>query len=142
MIITARFAKSFVERWGILGSVVRGMLMLLLGAALLIGGQLFLEPSFWSFVLPMWVISIGIVFASSVTANGALAAFGHVAGTAVALYFCLQSLIVGIAGTLLVVLLDGSTAWPLAAFATLMALVTLLALAYAHRFSGTVQPTA
>jgi DHA1 family florfenicol/chloramphenicol resistance protein-like MFS transporter len=32
MIITARFAKLFVARWGTAGSLLRGMLMLLLGA--------------------------------------------------------------------------------------------------------------
>ncbi|KFA94186.1 hypothetical protein Q664_04500 [Archangium violaceum Cb vi76] len=44
------------------------MLMLLLGAALLTAGQLLAAPSFWTFVVPMWLIAIGIVFAASVTA--------------------------------------------------------------------------
>lgn len=73
----------------------------------------------------MWIIAIGIVFASSVMANGALQSFGHVAGTATALYFCIESLVVGIVGTTLVVLLPGDTAWPLAAYCTLMAVVVL-----------------
>jgi MFS transporter, DHA1 family, chloramphenicol/florfenicol resistance protein len=51
-----------------------------------------------------------------------------VAGTAVALYFCIQSLIVGIAGTLFVLLLGGDTAWPLACHATVFAVITLVAL--------------
>lgn len=72
MIVATRFAKSFVARWGIEGSVRRGMAMLLLGAALLAAGQLFAEPSFASFVMPMWIIAIGIVLTASVTANGAL----------------------------------------------------------------------
>jgi DHA1 family florfenicol/chloramphenicol resistance protein-like MFS transporter len=125
MIATTRFAKRFVARWGIAGSLARGMAMLLLGAVLLATGQCLFEPSFWTFLLPMWVISVGIVFAGSVTANGALQAFGDVAGTAVALYFCIQSLIVGIIGTLMVVLLGGDTAWPLAGYCMVMALVTL-----------------
>ncbi|TKT76207.1 CmlA/FloR family chloramphenicol efflux MFS transporter [Aquamicrobium sp. LC103] len=133
MIVTTRFAKRFVERWGIAGSVVRGMAMLLSGAALLAAGQVFLDPSFWSFVLPMWVIAVGIVLASSVTANGALEEFGAIAGTAVALYFCIQSLVVGIVGTLMVVFLDGETAWPLAGFCTLMATVTLVALLHLRK---------
>ncbi|MFP2925683.1 CmlA/FloR family chloramphenicol efflux MFS transporter [Pyxidicoccus sp. 3LG] len=128
MILTTRFAQRFVARWGLAGSLTRGMLMLLLGAALLAAGQLLAAPSFWTFVVPMWVIAAGIVFAASVTANGALQAFGTVAGTAVALYFCIQSLIVGVLGTLMVVMLDGDTAWPLAGYASLMALVTLTAL--------------
>lgn len=128
MIVTTRFAKLFVARWGIAGSLVRGMLVLLSGAALLAVGQLFSTPSFWSFVVPMWVIATGIVITGSVTANGALEAFGDVAGTAVALYFCVQSLIVGVLGTLLVIVLDGDTAWPLVAYCTIMPVVTLSAL--------------
>ncbi|NTX04486.1 CmlA/FloR family chloramphenicol efflux MFS transporter [Myxococcus sp. CA040A] len=128
MILTTRFAKRFVATWGLAGSLTRGMLLLLLGAALLTAGQLLAAPSFWTFVVPMWVIAAGIVFAASVTANGALQAFGAMAGTAVALYFCIQSLIVGVLGTLMVVLLDGDTAWPLVGYASVMALVTLTAL--------------
>lgn len=128
MIVTTRFARRFVARWGIAGSLARGMAMLLAGAALLALGQLFGEPSFWTFVVPMWVISVGIVFAGAVTANGALEAFGDAAGTAVALYFCVQSLIVGVVGTLAVVMLGGDTAWPLAAYCAVMAGVTLAGL--------------
>ena len=125
MMVTTRFARLFVARWGIAGSLARGMAMLLLGAALLVDGQLFAAPSFASFVVPMWVISTGIVFAGSVTANGALQEFGNAAGTAVALYFCVQSLVVGVVGTLVVVMLDGDTAWPLATYCAVMAVVTL-----------------
>ncbi|MBT1159172.1 multidrug effflux MFS transporter [Aminobacter anthyllidis] len=130
MIVTTRFAKLFVSRWGIAGSLARGMTMLLLGALLLALGQLLAEPSFLTFVVPMWGISIGIVLAGAVTANGALKAFGDAAGTAVALYFCVQSLIVGVVGTLAVVMLGGDTAWPLAAYCAAMALVTLAGLGW------------
>lgn len=129
MIVTTRFAGYFVKRWGHAGCLARGMLMLLIGAGLLALGQVLLEQSFVSFVMPMWVIAIGIVFASSVTANGALEAFGASAGMAVAFYFCVQSLIVALLGTLFVVGLDGDTAWPLAGYATMMALLVLAALA-------------
>jgi len=125
MVATSRFAKRFVERWGPAGCLARGMGLLLAGAALLAAGQMLVAPSFWTFVPPMWVIAVGIVLAASVTANGALAEFGSTAGTAVALYFCAESLIVGVVGTLAVVWLDGSTAWPLAAYATVMATATL-----------------
>ena len=72
MIITTRFAKRFVARWGNAGSLTRGMVMLLLGAGLLSIGQVFGAPSFGTFIVPMWVMAIGIVFTVSVTANGAL----------------------------------------------------------------------
>lgn len=134
MIVTTRFAERFVRRWGIAGSVLRGMALLMSGGGLLAIGQLCLPPSIVSFVLPMWLIAVGIVFTASVTANGALQAFGDVAGTAVALHFCVQSLIVGVAGTAFVVLLDGGTAWPLVAYTMAMAAVTLAALWGADAF--------
>lgn len=58
----------------------------------------------------MWVMAIGIVVTVSVTANSALEGYNDIAGSAVALYFCVQSLIVGIVGTLMVVVLRGDTA--------------------------------
>jgi MFS transporter, DHA1 family, chloramphenicol/florfenicol resistance protein len=140
MIVTTRFAKRFVERWGIAGSVVRGMAMLLLGACFLALGQLYLQPSFWSFILPMWLAAIGIVFAISVTANGALQEFGDIAGTAVALHFCIQSLIVGVIGTSFVVALNGDTAWPLVGYSASMAVITLAALLWLRNRSSRPRP--
>ncbi|MBY5733381.1 multidrug effflux MFS transporter [Rhizobium leguminosarum] len=128
MIVTARFAKRFVMRWDIAGSLARGMAMLLLGAVLLAFGQLFLQPSLVSFVVPMWIIAIGIVVATAVTANGALDAFGDTAGTAVALYSCVASIIVGFAGTFFVILLGGDSAWPLVGYVSATALTTLAGL--------------
>lgn len=128
MIAVTRFVETAVRRWGIAGCVRRGMALLLLGSALLVLGELFLAPSFWNFMPPMWIIAIGIVVTASVTADGALAEFGDVAGTAVALYFCIQSLIVGLVGTAAVVLLKGNTAWPLAVYAAGMAVAALAAL--------------
>jgi len=133
MIITARFAKHFVERWGIQGSVARGMAALILGACAFAMGESASTPSFWSFILPMWLVAIGIVFTTSVTANGALEKFGEIAGAAVALHFCIQSLIVGVIGTAYVIALDGNTAWPLIAYALTMASITLLALIRLNR---------
>ncbi|MDE3824033.1 CmlA/FloR family chloramphenicol efflux MFS transporter [Sinorhizobium meliloti] len=132
MIITARFAERFVSRWGTSGSLLRGMCMLLLGAALLIAGETFGVPSSWTFVMPMWVMAVGIVFTVSVTANGALEDFGDMAGSAVAVYFCVQSLIVGRAGTLLVIGLPGDSAWPLVVYASIMAGVVLIARRQLH----------
>lgn len=136
MIITARFARLFVERWGVAGCAARGMGLLLIGAAALGLGQLYGMPSFASFVLPMWIMAVGIVFAGSVTANGALAEFGDIAGSAVAFYFCIQSLIVSLIGTLAVTALDGDSAWPLVGFATLMALLVLAALHLLRRHNA------
>lgn len=46
-----------------------------------------------------------------------------------ALYFSIQSLIVGLIGTGAVLLLGGETAWPLVGYCRIMATVTLAALA-------------
>jgi DHA1 family florfenicol/chloramphenicol resistance protein-like MFS transporter len=132
MIITTRFAKRFVAWWGNSGSLLRGMVMLLLGAVLLSLGQVFGILSFWTFIVPMWVMAVGIVFTVSVTANGALEQFGDIAGSAVALHFCVQSLIVSLGGTLVVICLQGDTAWPLATFSSIMALVVLIAQGWLH----------
>jgi len=128
MIVVTRLAGAFVGKWGVAGCTARGMLLLLVGAAALAFGQLYGSPSFASFVLPMWIMAVGIVFAGAVTANGALAEFDDIAGSAVAFYFCIQSLIVSVAGTLAVTVLNGDSAWPLVAFSTLMALLVLMAL--------------
>lgn len=134
MIATTRFAKRFVARWEIDGCVIRGMLILLFSAILLGLGEIFLTPSFWSFVLPMWLVAVGIVLTTSVTANGALQEFRELAGTAVALHFCVQSLIVGIIGTGVIIGFDGGTAWPLIAYTGGMAAITLAALIGLRRY--------
>lgn len=128
MIATTRLSKTFVARWGTAGSLKRGMGLIALAVLLLAAGQLWLDPSFASFILPMWLAAIGIVMTVSVTANGALAQFNDVAGSAVAIYFCVESLIVSVIGTLAVTLLDGDTAWPLVVFGLGMSSVVLLAL--------------
>lgn len=125
MVVTTRFAKAFVARWGIDGSIRRGMALMILGAATLAATQVGGEPSFVTFVLPMWVMAIGIVFTVSVTANGALGPFSDRAGLAVAIYFAGQSVIVSVLGTAAVVLLDGDTAWPLIAYPAVMGVAVL-----------------
>jgi len=125
MIATSRFAQAFVGRWGTAGCVARGMALLICGAALLGIGEIYGSPSFHTFIMPTWVMAVGIVFTVSATANGALGDFDEIAGSAVAFYFCIQSLIVSIAGTLAVTLLNGDTAWPLVCYATAMALLVL-----------------
>jgi DHA1 family florfenicol/chloramphenicol resistance protein-like MFS transporter len=128
MIAVTRFAKTFVARWGIAGSVARGMGLLLCGAILLGLGEVFGSPSFASFIVPMWVMAAGIVLTASVSANGALAGFNDIAGSAVAFYFCIQSLIVGTVGTLATTMLGGDTAWPLIGYAVTMAVLVSIGL--------------
>ncbi|MGJ4856607.1 CmlA/FloR family chloramphenicol efflux MFS transporter [Labrys sp. KB_33_2] len=128
MMAATRFVPGRVERWGRLGCLKRAMVTILAGAGLLAAGEIMEAPSWWSFLAPMWVIAVGIVLAGGVAANGALEGFDDIAGAAVALYFCVQSLLVSIGGTLAVLILPGDTAWPLVAYAAGMAgLVLLLA---------------
>lgn len=140
MIATTRMAKSLVNRWGIAGCLARGMCLIVLAALLLALGQIWLEPSFVSFIVPMWLAAVGIVMTVSVSANGALAGFNDIAGSAVAIYFCVESLIVSLAGTLAVTLFNGDTAWPLVVFGLVMSVLVAVGLWLLTR-STTQQPS-
>ncbi|MDE9590717.1 chloramphenicol/florfenicol efflux MFS transporter FloR, partial [Xenorhabdus bovienii] len=72
MIVVARFVKFFVLRWNISGSFMRGLFTMMAGAIVLATCAVFSKPSFITFVMPMWLIAVGMVFVVSVTANGAL----------------------------------------------------------------------
>lgn len=136
MILTTRFARTCVNRWGISGSVYRGMALIGAGSAMIAGGAFIFSPSFASFIVPMWLIAVGIVFTGSVTANGALAEFSDIAGTAVALHFCVQSLIVGLLGTFFVLSLGSDTIWPLAGYGLCMATLAAAALKGVQRLGS------
>jgi len=125
MIVTSRFVTRLVQRWGERGCLIRGMGLLVAGAALLVPGEILGLSLTVAFVAPMGLIAVGIVVTCAVTANGALRAFGDVAGTATAIYYCAESVIVGAAGTLVVLGLPSATAWPLAAFCAAGALLTM-----------------
>ncbi|MDE9564338.1 CmlA/FloR family chloramphenicol efflux MFS transporter [Xenorhabdus bovienii] len=127
MIVVARFAKFFVSHWGIPGSFVRGLFVMMAGAIALAACATFPKPSFMTFVMPMWLIAVGMVLVVSVTANGALRDFGDATGTAVALYYSIQSLIVSGLGTLMTLVFDGDTAWPLVAYCFGMSAVSFIA---------------
>ncbi|HFS0969443.1 TPA: CmlA/FloR family chloramphenicol efflux MFS transporter [Pseudomonas aeruginosa] len=127
MIVASRLTKSLVSRWGVPGCLSRGLLVMMAGALIqAINAMLFL-PSVIAFVLPMWLVAVGIVIVASVTANGALRDFAEVSGTAVALYYCIQSLIVGGVGTILTFVLPGDTAWPLVAYCFGLPAISLMA---------------
>lgn len=136
MILGTRLAARAVARWGVAGCCARGAGLMMTGAATLALCNLLMAPSFVALVLPMWVIAVGIVLMVSVTANGALAGFAEQAGTAVALYYCIQALLVAGLGTLWIVWLGGDNAWPLAVQASLMPLLCLAGLAWVGRGSG------
>lgn len=115
LIVTSRFAARLVDRHGQRGCLVRGMGLIMLGAALLVGRETVIDHVA-GFMLPAWIIAVGIAITVSVAANGALAPFSEIAGTSTALYYCISSVFLVGTGTAAVVLLPGTTAWPLVAF--------------------------
>jgi len=133
MMVATRGVRRAVLRWGEAGCLARGMGLLLVGAALLMAGLWLGRPSFVTFIVPMWVSAVGMVATVAVTANGALKHADDAAGTAVAAYFCAQSVLVGAVGTAVVLVLPGDTAWPLVAFSAGMAVVVMVALAALQR---------
>ncbi|MEN4903520.1 CmlA/FloR family chloramphenicol efflux MFS transporter [Luteimonas sp. TWI1416] len=135
MILTTRAIPACVRRWGIQGCFVRGSCTIAFGAIVLAACAASIEPGFVSFVMPMWVMCVGIVLVVSVTANGALGDFADAAGTAVALYYAIQSLIVSGLGTLSVLTFNGATPWPLVAYALAMSTASLAGLALLRRTS-------
>ncbi|MCZ0734952.1 CmlA/FloR family chloramphenicol efflux MFS transporter [Phreatobacter sp. AB_2022a] len=133
MIVVARLARGLPARRGIDGTLVRGLGIMLAGAGLLAGLSGSGGPSLAAILAPMWVMAAGMVLVVSVTANGALAGFDDRAGAAVALYYAVQSAIVGAAGTLAVIALPADTAWPLVAYCAAMGTITLAALGLLRR---------
>jgi DHA1 family florfenicol/chloramphenicol resistance protein-like MFS transporter len=133
MIVTSQAARRLLLRWGVEGSVRRGMILLLLSAICFAATASLDLTAPWSLVLSSWVMAVGIVLTVSVSANGALAEFGDRAGLAVALYFAGQSVIVSVLGTLAVVLLGGDTAWPLVAYTAALPVLVLIGLSLLAR---------
>lgn len=133
MIFVTRFIGTFVRRWGIPGCFRRGVLVIAGGAVVLALSAGSTQPGFIVVVIPMWLIAVGIVMVAGITANGALEGFSDMAGMAVALYYGIQSVIVGGVGTLMVLMLDGDTAWPLVAYCLLMACISMAGYAVLKR---------
>ncbi|WP_312996474.1 CmlA/FloR family chloramphenicol efflux MFS transporter [Achromobacter animicus] len=125
MIFTTRHIGTFAKTWGVPGCFVRGVLVIAGGAIVLALLSAFTEAMFIAFILPMWMIAAGIVMVVGVTANGALRDFAQAAGTAVAWYYGIQSIIVSGLGTLLVMTLDGTTVRPLVVYCLVMACVSM-----------------
>ncbi|MBA0447308.1 CmlA/FloR family chloramphenicol efflux MFS transporter [Stenotrophomonas maltophilia] len=133
MIFTARMATVFLARWAMRGTFLRG-LWVMVAAVLLMALAAAWPPSFIGVVVPMWGIAVGLVMVVTVAASGALRDFADVSGTAVALYYAVQSVIVAGVGTLATEVLPGDTVWPLVTYGLLLPLATLLgAAALRHR---------
>ncbi|MBC8950340.1 CmlA/FloR family chloramphenicol efflux MFS transporter [Xenorhabdus sp. TS4] len=125
MMMTAQSVGSLITRWGTLNTLRVGMFCLMTGALLLSVGETLIPESVIGFIVPMWLVAVGISMAISVAPNGALQGFDHMAGTATAFYSCLGGLLLGIGGTLTITILSNATTWPIIAYCLLLATVVL-----------------
>ncbi len=116
MIVVSRFAGSIAGKFGVSGKLRLGMVVILSGALLMLLGKFLKLPDALVLLLPMMVISVGISITCSVCATGALAEFKDIAGTGVALYYCLEAILVCLLGTAAVTLLPTGSLWPLIVF--------------------------
>ena len=134
LIGVSRFSGRLVERYGLAGCLSRGMSVIMIGALLLVVRETAID-SVISFMLPAWIIAVGIAITVAVAANGALAPFSEIAGTSTALYYCLSSVFLVTTGTTAVVLLPGGSAWPLVAYGGLGGALVMMLLSRRSRQS-------
>lgn len=132
MMAASRFAGRLAERYGVVGCFSRGLCFVLVGASLLVVREVVFDHVL-GFLLPMWIVAVGISMTVAVAAHGALAPFPEMAGTATALYHCASSLFLVGAGTAAIVVLPGGGAWPLVAYGGLGALLVLALLSRTKR---------
>ena len=137
MMVAARASRRWVVAWGTRRCFATGTVLMALGAMILALCTIQGKPGFVAFIMPMWIIATGIVLVASVTANGALATFDDKAGTAVALYYAIQGVVVSGLGTLATVVFGGGTPWALVGFCGLMCGVNAAGLWWLARRSRT-----
>ncbi|PKH26638.1 chloramphenicol efflux MFS transporter [Enterobacterales bacterium CwR94] len=125
MAITAKCMGKVIPRWGKLKTLCIAMGCIIAGALMLALGERLQPNEVAGFIVPMWVVAVGIAAAVSVAPNGALAGFDAIAGTATAVYFCLGSLLLGLVGTFATALLPVNTAWPVVGSGLFFAAVVL-----------------
>lgn len=120
MTVAAQGVRRWVAAWGTRRSFTTGTALMALGTVIQALCTRQGEASFVTFVIPMWIIATGIVLVVSVSADGALASFDDKAGTAVALYYAIQGVVVSGLGTLATVVFGGGTPWALVGFCGVM----------------------
>ncbi|PHM58656.1 hypothetical protein Xekk_01231 [Xenorhabdus sp. KK7.4] len=125
MMIAARSVGNLIVRWGLLNTLRMGMFCLIAGALLLSAGETFIPNSVLGFIIPMWLVGVGIAIAIAVAPNGALQGFDHMAGTVTAFYSCLGGVLLGIGGTLTITLFSNTTTWPIIVYCLVLAIGVL-----------------
>jgi DHA1 family florfenicol/chloramphenicol resistance protein-like MFS transporter len=125
MMAVARFIGKRTSIWGLEKTLARAMYCLLSGAFLMALAEMAGFFSVLCYMAPMWVIAWGIAMAAAVGPNGALKGLDHLAGAATAVYYTLGGLILGIGGTISVLLCPKDTGWPVAIYCFIIPLVVL-----------------
>ncbi|WP_313459673.1 CmlA/FloR family chloramphenicol efflux MFS transporter [Stenotrophomonas sp.] len=133
MIVAARSSRRWVVAWGTRRCFATGTVLMALGAMILALCTDQGKPGFVAFIMPMWIIATGIVLVVSVSASGALASFDDKAGTAVALYYAIQGVVVSGFGTLATVVFGVGTPWALVGFCGVMCGVNVAGLWWLSR---------
>lgn len=140
MIITARVVSRLIPGWGRLKALRVGMGCLITGALALAMTQLWVPLSVPGFIVPMWLIGMGVAISVTVAPNGALEGFDHIAGAVTAVYFCLGGVLLGSIGTLFVTLLPSDTGWPVVAYALALPAVVLFLSSLRRGEEGSSEP--
>ncbi|WP_345873570.1 multidrug effflux MFS transporter [Shewanella algae] len=116
MILTTRFVKPLVGRWGIRGTVFRGLAGLFVCGLILYLCEWLFGVTLLGFMLPMYLIGVNIALTCAVSANGALHAFSASAGLATALYYALESLYLSLMVSVLIKLIPPGTSATIAVY--------------------------
>ncbi|MCE9788914.1 multidrug effflux MFS transporter [Shewanella chilikensis] len=116
MILTTRFVKPLVRRWGISGTVFRGLVGLFVSGLILYLCEWLFGVTLLGFMLPMYLIGVNIALTCAVSANGALHAFSASAGLATALYYALESLYLSLMVSVLIKLIPPGTSATIAVY--------------------------
>ncbi|WP_226564535.1 multidrug effflux MFS transporter [Shewanella chilikensis] len=116
MILTTRFVKPLVGRWGISGTVFRGLAGLFVSGLILYLCEWLFGVTLLGFMLPMYLIGVNIALTCAVSANGALHAFSASAGLATALYYALESLYLSLMVSVLIKLIPSGTSATIAVY--------------------------
>ncbi|WP_335922257.1 multidrug effflux MFS transporter [Shewanella algae] len=123
MILTTRFVKPLVRRWGISGTVFRGLAGLFVSGLILYLCEWFFGVTLLGFMLPMYLIGVNIALTCAVSANGALHAFSASAGLATALYYALESLYLSLMVSVLIKLIPPGTSATIAVYILISSLL-------------------
>ncbi len=125
MMVAARSVGNLIVRWGLLNTLRMGMFCLIAGALLLSAGETLIPSSVFGFIVPMWLVGVGVAIAIAVAPNGALQGFDHMAGTVTAFYSCLGGVLLGIGGTLTITFFSNTTTWPIIVYCLVLAIGVL-----------------